>query len=632
MTAVVRVHYRERQRLLTADLLAEQQYRLAIAGRHALAPHRWGVVRGLTLVVSGRDVIVQPGLAIDGFGREIVVPEAVRAPGLDLETCAAVLLYYCEAAVQRSPGCVQDPAPRIGHRFRIRTVPVFGGIIRVPQPIAGRAAGKSDAPWPVLLGYAGKTCQWVDPDSLAPLEFSRVPYARIAAAAMRSPSGTATMRLGTESRSDVFVFLLNTAGSAPTRRLAIDRDGTVHVWRPLIVLGTQGRGQAQLSANVILNVELPTISATTMRPIVMVTLDPQLAVISATLQQSGFQRLESPKIKIAKTKGLDASLAFADGRPVLVRMLQAAQAVPPFSQVGGRGAYSQPAFDTVAVEVRPFGGVLRMKSASPAAEPPPVKDCEPPIDAAQEPRPSLVRFMPGAEGPLAPTVREIQALKVMPETTVPRFLLRVAGGEKEDGSSDPRFSVGDRRPGSWLPVLTMEGDGSLVLGTPFTAGADAPPVGLNVTGTVYLPPIGKDDPLVPNLLAQAFMAGLLQMGQTTTDVTLNFSDPPAKIVNGQKLEYKITIARNTGTQPVKIKRALETISAVAGGSGSVLRTISDLPDELAGTPIVHSVKQSSFSIDATKAKIVVQLLIKIGTADRVVRAEITDIPVEEPEE
>jgi|SRR5215211_7418414 len=69
-------------RLLAAeDFESEQSYFLdrgRSGNRHL---HGWGVVRGLGVSPSaGGGVIVEPGLAIDGLGREIVVPEPRQMP------------------------------------------------------------------------------------------------------------------------------------------------------------------------------------------------------------------------------------------------------------------------------------------------------------------------------------------------------------------------------------------------------------------------------------------------------------------------------------------------------------------------------------------------------------------------
>lgn len=77
---IERLHYYPRQYLGSADMEDQQAYLRDMRRRHNVAPHTWGIVVGLELEQRPRlgspdevDVYVKPGLAIDGFGREIVV-------------------------------------------------------------------------------------------------------------------------------------------------------------------------------------------------------------------------------------------------------------------------------------------------------------------------------------------------------------------------------------------------------------------------------------------------------------------------------------------------------------------------------------------------------------------------------
>jgi hypothetical protein len=68
--------------LLTAeDFQAEQSYFLGRGRADNRFLHGWGVVCGLGVTPSDKGgVVVQPGLAIDGLGREIVVPDPQEMP------------------------------------------------------------------------------------------------------------------------------------------------------------------------------------------------------------------------------------------------------------------------------------------------------------------------------------------------------------------------------------------------------------------------------------------------------------------------------------------------------------------------------------------------------------------------
>lgn len=80
---IERLRYYQRQYLGAEDFTAEQDYQRSMRRRHNLGPHTWGIVAGLELVevenaAGGVDLYVMPGMAIDGFGREILVLEPAR--------------------------------------------------------------------------------------------------------------------------------------------------------------------------------------------------------------------------------------------------------------------------------------------------------------------------------------------------------------------------------------------------------------------------------------------------------------------------------------------------------------------------------------------------------------------------
>lgn len=80
---IERLRYYQRQYLGAEDFTAEQDYQRSMRRRHNLGPHTWGIVAGLEIVEvpaagGAADVYVMPGLAIDGFGREIVVLEPAQ--------------------------------------------------------------------------------------------------------------------------------------------------------------------------------------------------------------------------------------------------------------------------------------------------------------------------------------------------------------------------------------------------------------------------------------------------------------------------------------------------------------------------------------------------------------------------
>lgn len=79
-TNIERLRYYERQYLQSSDFTDEQTYHLEMRRRLNLALHLWGIVKGLQLlygeVIQGtpNQFYVSEGMAIDAYGREIIVP------------------------------------------------------------------------------------------------------------------------------------------------------------------------------------------------------------------------------------------------------------------------------------------------------------------------------------------------------------------------------------------------------------------------------------------------------------------------------------------------------------------------------------------------------------------------------
>jgi hypothetical protein len=74
-----RMNYRDGQYLGPSDFMLEQRYHRDMRRRLSLGQHTWGIFTGLELSEQPRegsttdvDVFITPGLAIDGYGREIV--------------------------------------------------------------------------------------------------------------------------------------------------------------------------------------------------------------------------------------------------------------------------------------------------------------------------------------------------------------------------------------------------------------------------------------------------------------------------------------------------------------------------------------------------------------------------------
>jgi hypothetical protein len=115
LTDIERLNYYEGEFLGAVDFQAEQEYHRDMRRRHNLGQHTWGIVTGLQLAQAPNgymdgsltevDVFLQPGMAVDGFGREIVVLNQYQ---LTTAMFAAV--------VPEGPGAVQQMSIWIGYQ------------------------------------------------------------------------------------------------------------------------------------------------------------------------------------------------------------------------------------------------------------------------------------------------------------------------------------------------------------------------------------------------------------------------------------------------------------------------------------------------------------------------------------
>jgi hypothetical protein len=399
-----------------------------------------------------------------------------------------------------------------------------------------------------------------------------------------------------------------------------------------MIAGTAGIGEVSVNAQTVLRVTVPMPGGPSSRLLLQARLDPQTGTLTSSLIDPTAGPTRVLATRLQRERGLLKRLRFPGGRGATLELLEGSKRVPPFVKPPGKrkGAALIPLFENVSVEVKPAGGALIMSRGEAKGEEVDQPECGD-VDRVRASRgrvgPPVVRLEPGKDLQANPVMREFFQVPIDSADLIPRTELRISGGPFDENDPHRRFSIGDRRDSGWSPGVMMDGRCRLVLGRPMDP-AQPPPVVLKVTGTVYLPPVGRNDPLVVDLMAQAFMAGLLQMGQPSTAVTLAFKGLPATIVNTEGFDYTLTLTRQGG-QLVKIKRCLETVTAIEGGTDVVLKTVDGVPAELTDSSAhdVH-VPHPAFTIAATKVRIKIQLLIGIGTTTRVVELESTPIRVD----
>ncbi len=243
---ITRVRYREGQTLRAVDLAAEQADRIAMRRRHNIGPHRWGIVTGLALSTQDGNLLVGAGMAIDGYGRELIVPEVVSVSleeifkQLDSNALTAWLLYSLAAETPPQHGrwdCGPGQHSRWREEARLRLLPVEPDVVidaRAPAdvPMADLDFGAEqtppdspDAEWPVYLGRVesdGSSCS---------VNIANRPFVGARAEMVTAPSGRARMQVGSQTFGDRrrFAIGLPDATGAWMDRLAIDLDGNMTV-------------------------------------------------------------------------------------------------------------------------------------------------------------------------------------------------------------------------------------------------------------------------------------------------------------------------------------------------------------------------------------------------------------------
>jgi hypothetical protein len=263
---MARVHYFERQFLRTQDFTDEQAYHLTMRRRHNIAHHTWGIVHGLGIVVDKEGgLFVQAGMAIDGYGRELIIPEQQSlSTGAFVEKGSDVLevwLVYDRVGSDRVPkgyaGCGDDADPPF---YRWQERPLIR--LDVPDPaFTDRRRPKSvpegdwtfapsralpDDPeqdWPVFLGQVRYNPD--NPDQPYSVDPADRPYVGLVGEVVAAPSGRARVEIGAESDGDTHRFAAFISGTDPMAdiqpRLEIDNTGRVSI-----------RGDTTVHGNVIM--------------------------------------------------------------------------------------------------------------------------------------------------------------------------------------------------------------------------------------------------------------------------------------------------------------------------------------------------------------------------------------------
>jgi len=250
MTAVpaMRVNYFDRQFLRLAEFKDEQAYHIALRRRHNLSQHSWGIVTGLAIVKEGDVLVVQPGLAVDGYGRELMLADRLTIDRNVFDRYGANRLdvwleYELGAADASAPPDVCDPLSA-GHQYRaietahvtIERAAADDVDARSPRVVPADvvAASLPDTPddpkqrWPVYLGRVSMKLDATGKPALTP-EQSALAYVGLNAELIDHPANASRIELGHHSSTGSTADQRDIAGKTWTYQGEDDRAFAVFV-------------------------------------------------------------------------------------------------------------------------------------------------------------------------------------------------------------------------------------------------------------------------------------------------------------------------------------------------------------------------------------------------------------------
>jgi len=619
MSVPSRVLFRERQLLRAADLQTEQQYLLGRAGRHHVAPHTWGIVRGLSISLQGDVATVQPGLAIDGYGHELLIYEPVRLKFSQQHSTQYVYLYYCE---RPKGACGSDPYPRIRDSAEMQITatswPILSDDPDLPlATAAGNIAGA--VPWPVLLGIIKAR-----KNNIFHVHYSHCTYTCIRASLICSPEGGTIVRVGAENLADPYDLRISLRDAPRNlqKRFALDRDGNAIFWGNLIltsaqrsaVLPTQIEGvflKAQVKSAVDGAVRVQSVFSRGKQS--ALTLHFRASSVSRGRTADDVLQLDSSftakqlKQAIRDFNKTSSSVLLKE----LVNLSPPRKVVAARSRIAAppRAKISTPIFDDRELPVDFSGADL---SFVPEDVPTPLPcDCLTPVDNP-ELLPEGFIFLPGTDAP-APPARDIYSQHLEPKDQLPSDEFRIGGGAKKDGDFSRHICVSGQNQNGFVPLLAFRGNGSLALPGDLSSGGAQSHLLCVVGGTAQLPIVKPDprDQLFNSLLILAFTHGVLSLSSSVLKLSL----PNLPFVeSAQDWSYNLTLQNLSTTDLLKAKSSSEILWTDKLASPGSLQNIP--PSIAPGTSVTVPVQHAAADLPDGASQLVIEVAVAmiLGTA------------------
>jgi len=215
--SVPRVNFFDRQFLRVNEFRDEQLYQLAARRLHNVAQHSWGIVTGLEIALEEGALVVRPGMAVDGYGRELLLPEKQRlAPETfdDLGTEKLdVWLVYARLDGEQAPdgyaGCGVGGAAREAYRSqetpRVRLEKPIANTVDARRPPGVPAAVLdskvpllSDDPKEVWRVYLGRITR-LTAEPTYNVDSSQRPYVGLVGDVVDHPANATRVEVGKQS-------------------------------------------------------------------------------------------------------------------------------------------------------------------------------------------------------------------------------------------------------------------------------------------------------------------------------------------------------------------------------------------------------------------------------------------------
>lgn len=271
--SILRPVFSENQILSATDINTIVSHSQGADTRHNQYLHQWGIAHGLELVANGREdttgqyveVIVQPGMAIDGAGREIVVTEAISLREFDFDQLQVenktgsvdsnfypVFLIGRDMQQQDTATLVsrcEDSGPnRINEHYEL----TFGRVgdaadldLQVAPSLGDNPAASGPRTWRILLGFVtwdgGRTPQRFM-SAVAEHDGVGRRYAGVHGADLTGFNDSVTMRSADRTVNDKAALVVDNENGGEMRFGLQDSRGTVV---PVFTVNAQGDVRAE---------------------------------------------------------------------------------------------------------------------------------------------------------------------------------------------------------------------------------------------------------------------------------------------------------------------------------------------------------------------------------------------------